>query len=212
MNAGLDVGLQTSKKGQTVYSKMPSSKPVNHVCSKKRAFAENKSIFWCKSPISRLEFWGKKNSYKNLRVTSIDVSPISTFITFTCQKQQICYINHTLLSPNLTPLMTWISLNAGLPSQIPNLPRTEDRLSVSPKEATDLRDFLAELDQFPVNCAKEEAVAHVMYRYMHTSSCQLLCQPGHLIEHASAQQVEEMENSEATNKTIILPYLTHDFA
>lgn len=109
------------------------------------------------------------------------------------------------------PPMTWISLNAGLPSQIPNLPRTEDRLSVSPKEATDLRDFLAELDQFPVNCAKEEAVAHFFW-YMHTSSCQLLCQPGHLTEHASAQQVEEMENSEATNKTIILPYLTHDFA
>ena len=47
---------------------------------------------------------------------------------------------------------------------------------------------------------------------MHTSSCQLLCRTGHLTENASAQQVEEMENSEATNKTIILPYLTHDFA
>ena len=55
-----------------------------------------------------------------------------------------------------------------------------------------------------MNCAKEEAVAHFFW-YIHTSSCQLLCQPGHLTEHASAQQVEEMENdSEATNKT-------HDF-
>ena len=47
------------------------------------------------------------------------------------------------------PPMTWISLNAGLPSQIPNLPGTEDSSvgSVSPKGATDLRDFLAELDK-----------------------------------------------------------------
>ena len=79
---------------------------------------------------------GKENSYKNLRVI-----PVSTFITFTCREKKkllekgssfwahLRYKPHPL-SPCNPP--TWISLNAGLPSQIPNLPGTESAQKKKP--------------------------------------------------------------------------------